>query len=425
MGLFSKFKKDKSNKENPFQDYLENFLQNHGIRNESELYHQPKELQMRANPDNILTLGMLLNKTFDVRKEELSDLYVVTDYQKGVGEMIKNEDDIWNYDLCSHLIEYTNEGYSYKDGRVVLIIAYRDVLRDKDIDRSISRRYGTITIHLGKQQSGSMNNTEEDLSFYICATICMSPMALEKPKYSVQDYEKLQPKSLSVTFAFDTTPSEQKKAEYEYLHEQVLEKINNKQLDKLTSKENYLIDTIRTDIGKDFYWGGKVLEGKRFWDAIIYFTQVFDALQEKWIEADLTDEEKNVFFESCFRLGFCFCELKLYEKAYYYLDIVFGIDNIEYKMEYINCLVNKKDFRAFNVVSNEIDRISKIENPESLDWFGHYYHFLWRRIAYIYVDMGKLDKAEDLLKDMLKENPDYDWVLNELAYIQGLKKQRE
>jgi tetratricopeptide (TPR) repeat protein len=329
MGLFSKLRKNKS-------DDFNLFLQWSGIRGESEFYHQPEEYQMRANPENKITLGTLLNKTFDVRKEELSEMYV-SDYQYGVGEMIRG-DDIWNYDLCSHLIEHTEKGYSYKGGRVVLIVAYK---MDKDIDRSLNRRYGTIIIHLGRQQGGSMDG-EKISSFYICATVCMSPMGMVKDMHSVWDYEKFQPKALSVTFAFDTRSSGQKRAEYDYLHEQTLEKINRGKWDELTVKERYLAEAIIPNLGQDFYMGGYVLEEKRFWDAIIYFTKVYDALQEKWNKNEIADDERDVFFESCFRLGFCFCELGLYEKAFYYLDIVWHVDNIDYKMEYINCLVNRK-----------------------------------------------------------------------------------
>ena len=418
---------DTSSKLNPTQELVENLCKWHGIRGEAEFNHQPEEYQMRASPENKVTLGMLLHKALDVREEELSDLYVVSDYQNGVGELIKNRKDIWAYDLCSHLIEHTEAGYEYKDGKVVLIVAYKDPFRDnedEDKDRSINRRFGTITIHLSKQQGGSLNS-EIISSFYICATICMSPMALEKHKYSAGNWEKLQPKALSVTFAFDTTTSNQKKAEYEYLHFETIEKIKRNKWEQLTVRESFLCEALIPDIGKDYYWGGKALEEKRFWDAILYFSKVYDILQEKWNKEKISEEEERAFFESCYQLGFCYSELELYEKALYYLEIVWRFDVIKFKMEYINCLANKKDFRAIYIVEGEIERLSKIEHPEWLDWydsFHFYYNFLLRRIAYIYIDKGKLEEAETILKKILENDMDEDFAIRELAYIQEIKK---
>jgi len=428
MSIFNKSKKNKSNEENPNQNFnpFDNVFLENGIRAESEFYHQPEEYQLRANPENVITLGILLNKTFDVRKEEFSDMYVVSNYHNGIGEIINNEEDIWNYDLCSHLIEQRENEYSWKNGEVILIISYRDInkIKDKDIDHSKFKWNGIITIHLKPQDAGSMNSDEVD-SFYICATICMPPIYLEKWIYPVNEQDKLQPKALSVRFAFDTKSSEQKKAEFDLLYEQTVEKVKrDKKWDELTLREQLLLNTERSDIGAAFYWGRKVLEEKRFWDAILYFTKVYDELNKKWLNETITDEEKKIFFESCYQIGFCFVELKLYEKALYYLNIVFVLDNIEYKMEYIICLSIKKDFRAIHVVRNEIERISKIEHPESLDWFGKYYLFLWRRMAFIYIDMGKLNDAEALLKDMLNKAPNNDIILKELAYIQQLRKNK-
>jgi hypothetical protein len=121
-------------------------------------------------------------------------------------------------------------------------------------------------------------------------------------------------------------------------------------------------------------------------------------------------------------LGFCFCELKLYEKALYYLDIVWPINNIEYKMEYINCLVNKKDFRGISVVQGELDRIFKIKRTEWTNAIFYYYDYLQRRETYILVDMGRYDEAETVVKEMLTNETSKDFALGELAYIEKLRR---
>ena len=55
---------------------------------------------------------------------------------------------------------------------------------------------------------------------------------------------------------------------------------------------------------------------------------------------------------------------------------------------------------------------------ETLD----FYNFLKRRKAYLLVDLGFLDEAEIFLKSMLQDSNNGDFALNELAYIQRMKK---
>lgn len=49
------------------------------LSNEFRFQHQNEKYQLRATPNEKVTLGVLLNRTFDIRQEEVSDLYIVTD----------------------------------------------------------------------------------------------------------------------------------------------------------------------------------------------------------------------------------------------------------------------------------------------------------------------------------------------------------
>lgn len=62
--------------------------------NELEFQNQNENLQFRANPDNAVTLGTLLNRTFDVEESELSDLYVVMDGERGKNGVLLGADEI-------------------------------------------------------------------------------------------------------------------------------------------------------------------------------------------------------------------------------------------------------------------------------------------------------------------------------------------
>ena len=174
---------------------------------------------------------------------------------------------------------------------------------------------------------------------------------------------------------------------------------SQKKYNEITEEQTWLLDQLHVNISKDYWWGNKVQKENRFWDAIIYFENVYNALQDQWREGTITDEGKDCFFKTCFRLGYCYNELQLYEKALFYLDIVYGfVGNIHCKMEYINCLVNSKDFRAIYIINKEIQedltRAMQLKKEEITKDMVTFHHFLRRRKAYTLVNMGRLDEAE-------------------------------
>ena len=51
-------------------------------------------------------------------------------------------------------------------------------------------------------------------------------------------------------------------------------------------------------------------------------------------------------------------------------------------------------------------------------------NFLRRRRGYAYIDFDRLDKAEEIFTQMLSEEENADYAINELAYIKKLRQQR-
>jgi len=397
------------------------------MRGELEFHHQTEKYQMRANPDKNITLGMLLND-FDISKDEIGDMFVVSNYMEMQGQLIQDVEQVWNYDLCSAILNKHDDGnISTKYAEHITLNIWYKRKRNEVGEFMYDKYKGTndlIIVHL--RESGgylTSSNTGKE-TFYICVTVCIPPFAWDKQKIPVNDYRRLQGEIVSLTIAYDMRDPEKKLAEYRYIQDDAIEKIKNKRFDELSDIQRFFLDNIRENIGKDFYFGKKAIEEKSYGNAIEYFMNIYESLNSEWLKRKFSDDEKYSFFESCYNLGFCYCEIKHYEKALYYLDIIYPINNVRYKEEYINCLVNKKDFRAYNVITNELDRILKIRHSEWTNDEHHYYQFLARRNVYQYIEMGRLDEAEKLLKDMLKIKESEDFALNELAYIQTIKKQQ-
>lgn len=412
-GLKSLFNKKQEKADKNIVDFLDD---SNYLTNELRFQHQPMELQVRASEDKKVTLGMLLNKTYDVRKEEVSDMGIVSNYFDKQFELVRDREAIWNYDLCKAILKIDEQGkIGYKHGEnVVLTISYRKYgAVDVDMDKSISRSDESIIVHLRGTGGGHD-------SWFICATILMPVPAYEKDKTYAINQNK--PRVLSVTFAYDKTDPKERIARYNYLKEDAFEKLEQEKYNEITEEQEWLLNQLKVNVGQDYWWGNKVFQEKRFWDAIIYFENVFQTLRDGW-KRKLTEEEADIFFKTCYRLGYCYSELQLYEKALFYLSIMCpSCDKISYNMEYINCLVNSKDFRAMIIICDELDRVEKLPKEEVTEEVSLYYNFLRRRFAYTYVDMGKLEEAENIFKEMLNEEANKDFALHELAYLQGLKE---
>lgn len=409
--LFNKKQEEKTTRD--IADFLND---SNYLTSELRFQHQPTDIQMRANKNEKVTLGTLLNRTFDIRKEEVSDMGIISNYFDKQLEIIHDCDKIWNYDLCEAILNInTQEDISYKHGEnVILAISYRKWgASENDVDKSISRSNETIIIHL--RGTGAGHN-----SWFISATILMPSPAYEKDKTYAKDRNS--PKILEVSFAYDSSDPKDRITQYNYLKEDALEKIKQGKYDEITEEQTWLLDQLHINISTDYWWGNKVQKENRFWDAIIYFENVYKALQDQWREGTITDEGKDYFFKTCFRLGYCYNELQLYEKALFYLAITYPVNNLDYKIEYINCLVNSKDFRAIYTIHDELVKISELNKEDITEHVIFYHNFLRRRRAYTFIDMGKLDEAEEAFKEMLDEDANKDYALDELVYIQKLRE---
>ena len=129
----------------------------------------------------------------------------------------------------------------------------------------------------------------------------------------------------------------------------------------------------------------------------------------------------SAFYDSCYSIGWCYAELKLFERALFYLEICLMRGNIADKIEYINCLVNSKDVRAMWFILHELQQLSQLKENEFTDEIIFYYHFLRRRRAYVLIDMGKLDDAEAEFTRMLDEEANKPFAQRELEYIKQLR----
>ena len=402
----------KDKEEDDLIDRLENETY---LSNEFRFQHQNEKCQLRATPNEKVTLGVLLNRTFDIRQEEVSDLYIVTDnIHEKKGMLVVDNNEIWDFDLCNAvLIKQDNGDIGYRfSENVILSISYRKgYVKQEDDDKSISRVNDNIIVYLRGCGAGKE-------TWFIRASIMLPTFSHEGDKTYTRNAN--QPQTLSVLFAYDHTSPQQRIEEYKAIHDKAIEKFNNGE--ELDFYEYCIMSQMTLAIGKDFYWGNEVLKENRYWDAIVYLENVYHALRESWLRGSITDDDKRMFYQTCYLIGYCYAEMGLYEKAPFFLEIVRPLNNIRYNIEYINCLANSRDIRAINTIHNELNQLAQLKESEITDGIIFYHNFLRRRRAYTFVDMGRLDDAEEAFKEMLNEDANKEYAKGELEYIQELKK---
>lgn len=384
--------------------------------NELEFQNQNENLQFRANPNNAVTLGTLLNRAFDVEENELSDLYVVMDGEQGKnGVLITDNDSIRNFDLCNAMVD-KNSSSGYYLG-VNLIVSYRkNYCRDEHKDKSFFRQNTNIIVYL--ECSGNNKDTQ-----YFRASM-MLPIDDGDINYARTMNE---PKSINVLFAYDHTAPQKRIIKFDRDLKKAVEKYQKGKT--LDIDEQCMIAKIIPEILWNYSWGNQAFQEHRYWDAILYLENVYHELKERWLKNEIIDEERHIFFQTCYMIGFGYAEMGLHEKACYYLDIIWPLEEITYCREYINCLVNLKDLRAESTIDSELERLEQLMDDEKAgnkidDALVSYFRFLKRRKAYVLVDIDKLDEAEKIFRELLQDEEQeliIKYIEGELKYIDKMR----
>jgi len=100
--------------------------------------------------------------------------------------------------------------------------------------------------------------------------------------------------------------------------------------------------------------------------------------------------------------------------------------NIRHTTELVNTMANSKDLRLFSYTEGVLDEVKRNFNVEDEvpDNIKSFVNFLRRRRGYAFINFNQLDKAEKIFTQMLNEEENADYAINELAYIKKLRQQR-
>lgn len=385
------------------------------LKNEAKFQYQKHQVK-RASLDDKMTLGYILGNILDVDKKDISKMCVVLkDRSREIKTSIIEESDaIWNYDLFSTIVLQHEDGnWGFKQGQnTVLVIGYKPshLVTAEEHDQSILCYDNSIIIFL----RGLIG---ERSTWYARASVMIPNFNNDDDDLQTQ-FSKNVPQVTSFVLAFDAESPEEKQEKFEKIRLSLEEKV--KKNEELDEDESILLKgiTYNASLGENFGHGKWLFESNRFTDALIPFLKVFENLKMKYYDGN--EQLREIFFNTCYYIGFCFNELGKYDKAFFYLDIARMSEKPRYKIEYINSLVNSGDMRALSYVDSEIYEIrAKNEKLDEEDVF--YYRFLYRRLAYLYIEYKMFDEAKNLLEQMKENELDRDFAIGELEYLEEVK----
>ena len=366
---------------------------------EQELRHQKKGAEWRQNDKEAATLKQWMDKVFGLVDVVFSELMVVTDSVT----VINDRESIASYNLSDTLIA---------DGAFVRQKAMLDLVFFLPAHPTTRRRM-TFSI----QQA---DGCEDVLYYQVVATLLPLPSGIGRPLHS----KEVQVQSHSVLLAYDLRSTKQLQDEFVYMWKEAKSKVANGEENQLTEEQRLIANVESVDAARFVYRSRTLHRQKRYYEATSCLENAYRLLNSNIDKKSL--EERNLFLEVCYMLGFCYNELQQYDRAYYYLTFVTGVNRTLYAEEYVNCMIYLGDYRSLMTIDGILEDLhnSIVEDEEGeFEQSVHsFLQFLYRRKAYVLVELHRFDEAEEMLRQMIDDPESGDFALDELAYIQQLRE---
>ena len=186
-----------------------------------------------------------------------------------------------------------------------------------------------------------------------------------------------------------------------------------------------------------------LVQNEFYIQAIVLLQPIYEQMKLKYWE--LRGHDRDLFFAVCYDIGYCYTEMQLFEKAYFYLDITRNSNRYDCEQMYFNALAEGRDPRIFEDLQGEIEEIrnsiqsmraentdDEDDNEDSENIFGEvhqvglnrmieYYAFLLRRLGYAQINFGYLDAAEETFRQLLKHEGSREYAKKELKHIATLR----
>lgn len=236
------------------------------------------------------------------------------------------------------------------------------------------------------------------------------------------------PHSSSVMLSIDKMEKGQKRACYDYMLKEAID-TDSDNLYTLNPVELQILSLLNPSPARDLFFGNKYFYEKRYYNALLHLERAYEKLNDVFYQ--LNNYWKKEFFDVCYKIGYCLCDMGNYSSAIFYLELADTQNYIIYTTEYVNALVNSKDIRAINTIDRTTESVQRqisdaaVNGAEVDEALANFYNFLRRRKGYALIDLGDLNSAEELFKQLANEPSNHDYAVNELKHIEKLREQQK
>lgn len=377
------------------------------MREQELLVEQASNLPFRNKVGERFTLEQLLMRWLGYEQVEYKSLYVVT----STVATTTSSEAIAQFNLATVLIEGSEGNAHFIHDSAVAVVRY-------SVPAGSDSSVHTLTLNF--MQEGSDEHT---LYYRVEATMATEPVSIH---HSIHSRDKqATPSSLSMLLATDVQPDEKRRQQFDYMWKDAQIKLRENKIDELSPKQQLMCGVTDANLASCLYWGRLHMCQSRYYQALFYLENAYNALRGSFFM--LKDHNKKQFRELCYHIGFCYAELQLYEKAFFYLDLICDVGRIDYVMAFVNVLVNAGDVRVFSEIERFVADVreqydDEEEIPEKVQKL---LNFLYRRRAMAFMVFGALDRAEQEFKKMLDDPDNRDFAISKLAAIEERRKEEQ
>ena len=308
--------------------------------------------------------------------------------------------------IVTERLDHINTAEKIRNFRIVSLLTRIDFIdpqtaleADSDKPMRFVRSEATAIVHVSSSDRGTQSvvlhlSAERETSdeLYIRLTIVCPEKAIS-PEYSLDNRAEREPKNYSFLISLPTKTCEQQHQEFEYRLQEA--KNIQEQGGSLSKEQLLLLRCNEADVQYNVFRGYRCLVRKDYPNAIRHLENAFFFLHKKGIS--LSEQEHRVFLDICLFIGISYMNLRMLEKAQYYLDFITDEQSFGYVLVRARNMRMLHDPRLLSYINKKYgelqDLLQKRKEKEPPQPLIRYKHFLMMMHVRVFADEGDFDNA--------------------------------
>lgn len=266
----------------------------------------------------------------------------------------------------------------------------------------------------------------ENADYYQLSYLISADNSLNEPASNLTDAQS-KPLCGCMTFSLNKTAEQKLQAEYVYIINDAMDKVESGKTNELSEEERTLVNLFIPEAQFFTYWGQRYLQNACYAQALLMLRRAWVIENKRYY--DMKKAERHVYYELNYWMAGCLYKLGLFKEALYYLGLLENQGHINYAKLHIKCLRAMHDPRTIQFLSRvEHDVDENIENfsaneekvPGTLLDFKKYVR---REQVKTLIEVGAYPVAEPICKQMIKEQTDAAFAQEQIRLIEKLKQE--